>query len=125
MAAQPGDGMQRRGGTNQRVTIVGVGERSSVADMVASTDVSSRPHGGLRKTRTAFPRGQSSGLAAAVALHSGTDGRVAASSSAFTQLTVVCMQIEQDIPTRGARYFSLAKVAEGQVSVVPEGLCVE
>ena len=33
----------------------------------------------------------------------------------FIQLTVVCMQIERDIPLRGGRYFSVAKEAEGPV----------
>ena len=117
MADQPGNGLQRRDGTNQWTTLIGVGEYLSVADMIASTDVSSRPDGNLQKTRTAFPPGQSSALAAAVVLHSSTDRRVAASSSAFTQLTVVCMQVRQGIPTRGARYFSRAKAAEGEVQL--------
>ena len=37
--------------------------------------------------------------------------------SAFTQLTVVCMQRDQGIPSRGARYFSRAKIAEGEVQL--------
>ena len=112
-----GDGLEVGDGANQRISILGVGERSSVADMIASSDLASRPDGALQKTRTAFPPDQSSALAAAVALHSGTDRRVAASSSAFTQLTVVCMQMEQDIPTRGARFFSRAKAPEGDVQL--------
>ena len=117
MADQPGNGLEGRDGANQWTTLIGVGEHLSVADMIASTDVSSRTDGNLQKTRTAFPSGQSSALAAAVALHSIADRRVAASSSAIAQLTVVCMQIKQGIPTRGARYFSRAKVAEGEVQL--------
>ena len=112
-----GDGLEVGDGANQRISILSVGERSSVADMIASSDLASRPDGSLQKTRTAFPPGHSSALAAAVALHSGTDRRVAASSSTFTQLTVVCMQKEQDIPTRGARFFSRAKAAQGEVQL--------
>ncbi len=38
-----------------------------------------------------------------------------AADGEFVQLNVVCMQVEQDIPTRGARYFSASKTAEGPV----------
>ena len=37
--------------------------------------------------------------------------------SHLIQLTVVCMQLDRDIPTRGARFFSKAKVAEGAVQL--------
>ena len=37
--------------------------------------------------------------------------------SHLIQLTVVCMQFDRDIPTRGARFFSKAKVAEGAVQL--------
>ena len=39
----------------------------------------------------------------------------AAGDGGFVQLNVVCMQFEHDIPTRGARYFSVANAAEGPV----------
>ena len=116
IADQPGDGLEGTGGANQPITIAGVGARSSVSDTI--TDVSPGHYGNLQKTRTALSPGPSSALAAAVALHSSTDGRVAASSSAFIQVMVVCMQRDGSryaIPWRGARYFSRAKAAEGEV----------
>ena len=115
IADQPGDGLEGTDGANQPITIAGVGARSSVSDTI--TDVSPGHYGNLQKTRTALSPGPSSALAAAVALHSSTDGRVAASSSAFIQLMVVCMQRDGSryaIPWRGARYFSRAKAAEGE-----------
>lgn len=41
----------------------------------------------------------------------------ATANSGLTQVTVVCMQFDFDLPTRGARYFSQAKVAEGAVQL--------
>ena len=43
--------------------------------------------------------------------------RRTALDSHLIQLTVVCMQLDRDIPTRGARFFSKAKVAEGAVQL--------
>ena len=40
-----------------------------------------------------------------------------ATGEELVQLTVVCMQQEQDIPARGTRYFSAAKAAEGAVQM--------
>ncbi len=36
---------------------------------------------------------------------------------ALTQISVVCMQFDRDIPRRGARYFSQPKTAEGEVQL--------
>ena len=117
MADQPGGVPERRAAADQRIAFIGVGERSSVADTITLTDVSHGHGGNLQKTRTAFSSGQSSALPAAVLLRSSTDGRAAAFSSAFTQLTVVCMQLRSEIPRRGARYFSRVKAAEGEVQL--------
>ena len=55
-----------------------------------------------------------SGFDAAGAVRPSTVVSTAADGK-FVQLNVVCMQVEQDIPTRGARYFSAAKTAVGPV----------
>ena len=38
----------------------------------------------------------------------------------LTQISVVCMQLERDVPSRGARYFSQPKSAEGEVQLCQE-----
>lgn len=89
IAYTPGDWLEPKDGGNQRMMIVGAGP-------------------------------------AAFATNSGTDGRtgapggpVAASStqSDLTAVTVVCMQRDKGIPTRGSRYFSQPKAAVGAVQL--------
>ena len=44
---------------------------------------------------------------------------------ALTQISVVCMQFDRDIPRRGARYFSQPKTAEGEVQLCQKNCAKE
>ena len=114
---QPGR-LERKGGSNQRMTIA-TGMGSSIAGAALFANASQRQGRNFEKTGAAFSPGKTSALAAAMAIPPSHGGKVAplVIDSAFTRLTVVCMQIDHAIPSRGARFFSRTKIAEGEVQL--------
>ena len=94
IAYQPGDWLEPKDGGNQRMMIVGTGQTSAP---VAA--------GLVFRSRT--PAQVSS--AAQPVVSAGQAGLIA--------LSVVCMQIEKGIPTRGSRFFSQPKSPAGAVQM--------
>lgn len=88
IAFSPGDWLEPKDGGNQRMMIVGSGQ--VVATLAADSD---RPPNDDAVEPVFVSSGQSN----------------------LTALTVVCMQFEKGIPTRGSRYFSQPKKASGSV----------
>ena len=132
---RPGDWLEPKDGSNQRMMIVGAGQAAagvsprSLHAGYSQSDQSGGP-GELSKsslltlapleTSTGFKMGELSSEASLESYASGGPSlaepvRVSSGGSEIVPLSVVCMQIEQDIPTRGARYFSQPKPAEGPV----------
>ena len=107
IAYQPGDWLEPKDGSNQRMMIVGAGSVSS-----ASTH-SARQLGNVGAT----PDPSSFGVSATnYELGATVDQRLLARPT-LTQLRVVCMQAGYNIPTRGARYFSQPKTAQDAIQV--------
>ena len=128
---RPGDWLEPKDGGNQRMMIVSAGQSGSVA-------ASNRPlrfhslngpapaapvpqyytqRGGILgnlKTSVGLGPYTLSGTGLSPAVRPGAV--VPASTEAeLLPLIVVCMQKDHDIPTRGARYFSAAKSADGPI----------
>ena len=112
---EPGDWLEPKDGGNQRMMIVAAGE-TSVSSSASRTDLA-WVHPGAAVTKRVD-----------IATDSWREFKLppslrppvihaprAASDSHLVQLWVVCMQLRREIPTRGARFFSKAKVAEGSV----------
>ena len=116
---RPGDWLEPKDGSNQRMMIVGASQVSAVASAALSPDASPQFDPQILKTQTAVSSPGSPLFAAAMAPFGVKASPAAAltSSSTITQLSVVCMQIGQDIPTRGARYFSQPKTAQDPVQL--------
>ena len=111
---EPGDWLEPKDGGNQRMMIVAAGQ-TSIGSASRTAVAPGRLESYLTK-RVDTPTGSWSGLK----LHSSLRTPVrysprAAADSHLIQLTVVCMQLYRDIPTRGARFFSKPKAAEGAV----------
>ena len=128
---QPGDWLEPKDGGNQRMMIVSAGPPTSVAaSVLAPRSYSSNGMALAASAPQFYARGGSvaadfktqadlapymiSGFNAAGTVQLDTVVS-AAGDGGFVQLNVVCMQFEHDIPTRGARYFSVANAAEGPV----------
>ena len=114
---RPGDWLEPKDGSNQRMMIVGASQVSAVASAALSPVASPQFDPQILKTQIAVSSHGSPLFAAAMSPFGGRVSRAAAltSSSTITQVSVVCMQIDQDIPTRGARYFSVPKTAQNDV----------
>ena len=124
-AYRPGDWLEPKDGSAQRMMIVGV-TQVSTTNFPPST--LAQPHHVDRRAPSTETPGTT--IATALrgilrdqtpttelfALHTG-DGLQAQSDApaTITQLQVVCMQQDREIPIRGARYFSQPKPAEGPV----------
>ena len=98
-AYNPGDWLEPKDGGNQRMMIVGPAGTAAAASF-ARNAIASAP---------AFGQGIRAGGAAA------QRNEVGAHNGELISLSVVCMQIKGDIPTRGARFFSLPKSPAGTV----------
>ena len=106
----PGDWLEPKDGGNQRMMIVASGQ--SAASRTSRVHVRSGSSFKLRsdlvqRTIQSDPL-PSPRRAASISPYS-------RANSGLVELTVVCMQSDQDIPIRGARFFSKPKVAEGDV----------
>ena len=126
----PGDWLEPKDGSNQRMMIAGLNRTVAAASSSRTTrevtgipgdfslPASSTPAVAVAYYREGrnIPTLLSSVMTNGVGGHrSGTVYRFSQSEPAITQLLVVCMQKDHDIPTRGARYFSQPKTAEGPV----------
>ena len=114
---EPGDWLEPKDGGNQRMMIVGAGQATSAAALSYGVrgPVVSRIRKGLGNASSALSRfNPVVDLRASVV---DPQSVAATASSGLTQVTVVCMQFDFDVPTRGARYFSQAKVADGSVQL--------
>ena len=127
---RPGDWLEPKDGSNQRMMIVGAGQALEAsyeapppieyvhaasepllagapigpASMVLRDLAETGPHGFVPSTMDAIwnPHGIGANLSQS-------------SQAPILQLSVVCMQSGADIPKRGTRYFSEPKTAEGQI----------
>ena len=118
-AYRPGDWLEPKDGSNQRMMIVGAGQVSAVASTALSPVASPQFDRQILKTQTAVSSHGSPLFAAAMAPFGGRASRAAAltSNATITEVSVVCMQIGHDIPTRGARYFSQPKTPQDAVQL--------
>ena len=129
-AYQPGDWLEPKDGSNQRMMIVGVSQATAAASPASRQQVQAtaahdfsisppvvvaapavfrgRPTFQLKRF-TSFTTSVFYNLLGVSASHT------LASEPTITQLSVVCMQKDYGIPTRGARFFSQPKTAEGLV----------
>ena len=116
---RPGDWLEPKDGSNQRMMIVGASQVSAVASAALSPDASPQFDPQILKTQTAVSSHGSPLFAAAMATFGVKASPAAAltSNATITEVSVVCMQIGHDIPTRGARYFSQPKAAQGEVQL--------
>ena len=94
IAYQPGDWLEPKDGGNQRMMIVGPGQTS--APVAAGLDFRARTP--AQVSSAALPV-------------------VSAGQADLIALSVVCMQIEKGIPTRGSRFFSQPKPPAGAVQM--------
>ena len=118
-AYRPGDWLEPKDGSNQRMMIVGTSQISAVASTALSPVASPQFDRQILKTQTAVSSHGSPLFAAAMAPFGGRASRAAAltSNATITEVSVVCMQIGHDIPTRGARYFSQPKTPQDAVQL--------
>ena len=132
---RPGDWLEPKDGSNQRMMIVGAGQaagaalpsprhtafsRSEQPGVPGEPSKSSLSTLALLGTSTGSKTSEFSAEASVESYASGGPSlaepvRASSTGSGIVPLSVVCMQIEQDIPTRGARYFSQPKTAQGPV----------
>ena len=113
----PGDWLEPKDGSNQRMMIVAAdtvsASGSAVLTRVASPQLHLQP---IRTPTSVSPQG-SPPFGAAIASLGGSVALAvdSNSNSTITVLSVVCMQSAGDIPKRGGRYFSQPKAAQGAV----------
>ena len=132
---RPGDWLEPKDGSNQRMMIVGADQAAGAASpssrhiAFARSDQPGVPGESSKSSLSTLAlSGTSTGsktseLSSEASVESYASGglslaepvRVSSSGSGIVPLSVVCMQVEQDIPTRGARYFSQPKTAQGPV----------
>ena len=110
----PGDWLEPKDGSTQRMMIVGASQGASAASTASRQPVQAM----TLRYAPAFP----SPVVAEPAVFHGMStfqpvrfASFAESEPTITQLSVVCMQKDYGIPTRGARYFSSPKTVEGSV----------
>ena len=118
-AYSPGDWLEPKDGSNQRMMIVGAAQVSAARAATSSRVASPQLDRHILKMQTTVSAHASPIFAEAVALLGKTTSRPAfsTSTSTITQLSVVCMQLLGDIPARGARYFSQPKAAQDAVQL--------
>ena len=129
-AYQPGDWLEPKDGSNQRMMIVGVSQATAAASPAsrqqvqptAAYDFSISPPvvvaaPAVFRGRPTFQLMRFTSFTTSVFYNplGGSASHTLASEPTITQLSVVCMQKDYGIPTRGARFFSQPKAAEGLV----------
>ena len=131
-AYSPGDWLEPKDGSNQRMMIVGGGQVASALHQVPPFSwfqhVSHEPQLVSAPLSAASlvlrPESRTNSLDLPAFTSSSTWNANASQASyslsedpTITQLLVLCMQKGHNIPTRGARYFSAPKTAEGPVQL--------
>ena len=126
-AYSPGNWLEPKDGSNQRMMIVGGGQVASAMSLHSwYQDVAFESPGpsALAVSLAFRPEGRAGwyGFQGLTSIPAWTPDYVRAQYSlntepVITQLYVVCMQKGHNIPTRGARYFSSPKAAEGEVQM--------
>ena len=128
VAYRPGDWLEPKDGSYQRMMIVGASQVPAAAS-AASSPITSRPlHAQTIKAQAPFSRRDSSPIAEPLAplARAVSRPRQTASNSTITQMWVVCMQHDADeVPIRGARYFSRPKTAQGAVQECQKNCVLE
>ncbi len=124
-AYSPGDWLEPKDGGNQRMMVVGAGPASADKPVASSGVASPRLHSRILKVQSAVSSHASSVFSSAMMPRAKRASQPAhlTSSSTMTQLSVVCMQQDHDIPTRGDRYFSQPKTAQDAVQLCQQN-CV-
>ena len=114
----PGDWLEPKDGGNQRMMVVASSQAATAGP--ASQARPSKPLapaiptalGRLAELRSYQPAGS-------------LPPRQQSMNPALTQISVVCMQLERDVPLRGARYFSQPETAEGDVQTCQKNCATE
>ena len=124
-AYRPGDWLEPKDGSAQRMMIAGVNQVSTTgfpSSTLAQPHHVDRRGIGAQTPRTtimAYLRGASEDQTQTtelLGLYTGHGLQIQSDAQpTITQLLVVCMQRDREIPIRGARYFSQPKPAEGPV----------
>ncbi len=116
-AYSPGDWLEPKDGSHQRMMIVGASQVSAVRS--ADSLPFAAPHfdpPSLKVQASVSPHSSSLFAEAMALLGPGVSHPAhSTSDSAITRISVVCMQQDHGIPTRGARYFSRPKSAQDDV----------
>ena len=118
-AYSPGDWLEPKDGSNQRMMIVGASQFSAATAATSSRVASPQLDRQILKTQTTVSAHASPVFAEVAAVLAQRTNQPASltSSSTIAQLSVVCMQLVGDIPARGARYFSQPKAAQDAVQI--------
>ena len=114
----PGDWLEPKDGGNQRMMVVAASQTAT-----AGAASQARPS----KLREPAMPARFGSLAEWVSYQSPgpLPPRQQSMNPELTQISVVCMQLEQDVPSRGARYFSQPKTAAGNVQLCQKDCVVE
>ena len=114
----PGDWLEPKDGGNQRMMVV-------ASSQAATAGLASQAlHSKLRES--AMPAAWGSfATRRSYQSPASLPPRQQSMNSALTQISVVCMQLERDVPPRGARYFSQPKTAEGDMQTCQKNCVTE
>ncbi len=112
-AFQPGDWLEPKDGGHQRMMIVGAASATRASPSQRSESSRLLPEINKDGVMFAVPISWTVDPQSASCVPQGFQ----ATDNVITQLSVVCMQIDRGIPTRGARFFSEPKAAEGPVQL--------
>ena len=106
----PGDWLEPKDGGTQRMMVVASGQAATAGP--ASQALPSKVQDSIMPARLARRAELRSDQSSASLPPT---PRQQSMNPALTQISVVCMQFDRDIPRRGTRYFSQPKTAEGEV----------
>ena len=114
----PGDWLEPKDGGNQRMMVVAASQAATAGP--ASQALPSK----LREPAMPARLGSRAELLSFQSPGS-LPPRQESINPALTQISVVCMQRERDVPPRGARYFSQPKTAEGEAQTCQKNCATE
>ncbi|MXY57052.1 MAG: hypothetical protein F4Y41_11765 [Gammaproteobacteria bacterium] len=122
---EPGDWLEPKDGGNQRMMIVATSEAASSTSTPQPDAVHAHQASAVAKRAgpATYVRSQFE-LPAAIKIKATAPSQTG-SDAHFVRITVVCMQIDRDLPTRGARFFSKAKAAETAVQLCQRDCVLE
>lgn len=114
----PGDWLEPKDGGNQRMMVV-------AASQAATPGPAAQPRPSKLREPAMAARFGSLAELRSNQLPGVFPPRQQSINPALTQVSVVCMQRERDVPPRGARYFSQPKRAEGDVQLCQKNCATE